>query len=279
MTKTLITGANQGLGYHAAQRLMAVGHEVWVSARDPKSGTEAARTLGARFVRLDVTDDASAAAAAQVVADAGGLDVLINNAGISDRTPVAETTASDVQRLLDTNVLGPVRVIQAFTVLLEASAAPVVVNVSSSVGSLAYASNPQGSYPELNLLAYPAVKGSLEYAHDPMGQSPPTLAGELRRPGFHGHQPQSVQGHSDTRGRYGRHRPIGDRRTGRSDRDLLRSAGHRAMVTSAPVLFRAPPRLQRDGPYQPCHSRVNPDSGVRSPMCGNGGRISRRAEP
>ena len=112
MTKTLITGANQGLGYHAAQRLMAVGHEVWVSARDAKSGTEAARTLGARFVHLDVTDDASAAAAAQVVADAEGLDVLINNAGISDRTPVAQTTASDVQRLLDTNVLGPVRVIQ-----------------------------------------------------------------------------------------------------------------------------------------------------------------------
>ena len=63
MTRTLITGANQGLGYHAAQRLMAVGHELWVSARDPKSGTEAARTLGARFVHLDVTDDASVAAA------------------------------------------------------------------------------------------------------------------------------------------------------------------------------------------------------------------------
>jgi len=66
MTRTLITGANQGLGYHAAQRLMAVGHEVWVSARDPKSGTEAARTLGARFVHLDVTDDASVAAAARM---------------------------------------------------------------------------------------------------------------------------------------------------------------------------------------------------------------------
>src|SRR5258707_12270403 len=197
MTKTLITGANQGLGSPAAQRLMGGGHEVWVSARDPKSGTEAARTLGARFVHLDVTDDASAAAAAQVLADAGGLDVLINNAGISDRTPVAETTASDVQRLLDTNVLGPVQVIQAFTVLLEASAAPVVVNVSSSVGSLAYASNPQGSYAELNLLAYPASKGCLEYAHDPMGQSPPTLAGDSCRCGVTGPKTQSVQGHSN----------------------------------------------------------------------------------
>src|SRR5258706_15477767 len=50
------------------------------------------------------------------------------------------------------------------------------------------------------------------------------------------------------------------------------------MVASALVLFRGPPRLQRDGPYQPRHSRVNPDSGVHSPMCGNGGRISKRAE-
>ena len=184
MTKTLITGANQGLGYHAAQRLMALGHEVWVSARDAKSGTEAARTLGARFVRLDVTDDASAAAAAQVLADAGGLDVLINNAGISDRTPVAETTASDVQRLLDTNVLGPVRVIRAFTRLLEASAAPVVVNVSSSVGSLAYASNQQGSYPELNLLAYPASKAALNMLTIQWARAHPRWRVNSADPGF-----------------------------------------------------------------------------------------------
>src|SRR5216684_1051160 len=154
MTKTLITGANQGLGYHAAQRLMAVGHEVWVSARDAKSGTEAARTLGARFVHLDVTDDASAAAAAQIVADAGGLDVLINNAGISDRTPVAETTAS------------------------------VVVNVSSSVGSLAYASNPQGPYPELNLLAYPASKAALNMLTIQWARAHPRWRVNSADPGF-----------------------------------------------------------------------------------------------
>jgi len=109
-------------------------------------------------VHLDVTDDASVAAAAQVVADGAGLDVLINNAGISDRTPVVETTASDVQRLFDTNVLGPVRVLHAFTHLLDASSSPVVVNVSSSVGSLAHASDPQGPYAELNLLAYPSQR-------------------------------------------------------------------------------------------------------------------------
>jgi NAD(P)-dependent dehydrogenase (short-subunit alcohol dehydrogenase family) len=184
MTKTLITGANHGLGYHTAQRLMAVGHEVWVSARDPKSGTEAARTLGTRFVHLDVTDDASVAAAAQVVAEGGGLDVLINNAGISDRTPVAETTASDVQRLLDTNVLGPVRVLYAFTRLLDASSSPVVVNVSSAVGSLAYASDAQGPYAELNLLAYPASKAALNMLTIQWARAHPRWRVNSADPGF-----------------------------------------------------------------------------------------------
>src|SRR5438552_11265122 len=184
MTKTLITGANHGLGYHTAQRLMAVGHEVWVSARDPKSGTEAARTLGARFVHLDVTDEASVAAAVQVVATRGALDVLINNAGISDRTPVVETTASDVQRLLDTNVLGPVRVLHAFTRLLDASSAPVVVNVSSGVGSLAYASDPEGPYAEVNLLAYPASKAALNMLTIQWARAHPRWRVSSADPGF-----------------------------------------------------------------------------------------------
>jgi NAD(P)-dependent dehydrogenase (short-subunit alcohol dehydrogenase family) len=143
MTKTPITGANKGLGYQTARRLLAEGHEAWLAARDPRRGAEAAQTLGARFVQLDVTDDGSVTTAAEVVAKGGGVDVLINNAGISDRTPVTETTACDVARVLDTNVLGPVRVLHAFTRLLDASSAPVVVNVSSGVGSLTYASDPQ----------------------------------------------------------------------------------------------------------------------------------------
>jgi NAD(P)-dependent dehydrogenase (short-subunit alcohol dehydrogenase family) len=80
MTKTLITGANKGLGYEAAKRLVAEGHEVWVGARDTTLGEEAARTVGARFVQLDVTDEASVEAAAALVAKTGGLDVLVNNA-------------------------------------------------------------------------------------------------------------------------------------------------------------------------------------------------------
>src|SRR4051812_14970586 len=116
MTTILITGANKGLGHEAARTLLAAGHDVWVAARDPERGQAAADALGARFVTLDVTDDASvAAAAAHVHAQGDGLDVLINNAGIAGaRRPLAESTADDVGQVLATNVLGIVRVTQAF---------------------------------------------------------------------------------------------------------------------------------------------------------------------
>jgi NAD(P)-dependent dehydrogenase (short-subunit alcohol dehydrogenase family) len=113
----------------------------------------AAESLGARFVALDFTDEASVAAAADVVARAGGLDVFINNAGIvGPRPQVPETTAEDLRITFETNVFGPVRVVRAFTDLLDASAAHVVVNVSSGAGSLGYASDPNGPAADILLL-------------------------------------------------------------------------------------------------------------------------------
>ncbi len=83
MTTTLITGANKGLGYETARRLIEAGHTVWMGARDTARGQQAADALGGMFVQLDVTSDVSVAAAAETVGAAGGLDVLINNAGIT----------------------------------------------------------------------------------------------------------------------------------------------------------------------------------------------------
>ncbi len=139
MTTTLITGANKSLGFEAARRLVADGHDVWVAARDEGRGRAAAEQLGARFVQLDVTDEASVAAAAQTVAAETGLDVLINNAGIVGQLQqtIQAVTAEDLRHVYDTNVLGPVRVTQAFIPLLQHSAAPVIVNVSSGMGSFA----------------------------------------------------------------------------------------------------------------------------------------------
>jgi NAD(P)-dependent dehydrogenase (short-subunit alcohol dehydrogenase family) len=162
MTSTLVTGANKGLGLETARRLLGEGHEVWMAARDPGRGAAAAEELGARFVTLDVNDDASVAAAVRTLTDAGGLDVLVNNAGIAGRrAAIAETTAEDVREVFETNVFGAVRVLQAFTPLLDASSAPVVVNVSSGLGSLALASDPDGTYATFLALAYPASKAAL----------------------------------------------------------------------------------------------------------------------
>jgi NAD(P)-dependent dehydrogenase (short-subunit alcohol dehydrogenase family) len=159
MTTTLITGANRGLGHEAARRLLAAGHDVWVAARDAERGAVAAEQIGARFVQLDVTDDASVAAAAERVAAAGGLDVLVNNAGIvGAHTPVPETTADHVAEVLATNVLGVVRVTQAFLPLLARSDNPVIVNVSSGMGSIGLTSDPDRLESTLVGLAYPASK-------------------------------------------------------------------------------------------------------------------------
>lgn len=167
MTTTLITGANKGLGFETARQLVAAGHTVYVGARNPERGRAAAEQLGARFIELDVTDDASVEAAAKAIEAGGGLDVLINNAGIEPRTadggfiPVTEVTADLARSVFETNVLGQIRMLHAFAPLLQQSAAPVVVNVSSGLGlarDLASLDSPTHFYPDI---AYPTSKAAV----------------------------------------------------------------------------------------------------------------------
>jgi NAD(P)-dependent dehydrogenase (short-subunit alcohol dehydrogenase family) len=159
MTTTLITGANRGLGFEAARQLVAAGHEVWIGARDESRGERAADSVGARFVQLDVTEDASVAAAAERIR---ALDVLVNNAGISGgRISPSEATADLMRTVFETNVFGPVRVLRAFIPFLETSTAPVVVNVSSGVGSLNSAADPDGPWREATFPVYASSKAAL----------------------------------------------------------------------------------------------------------------------
>lgn len=114
-----------------------------LGGRDPDRARAAAEKAGARPLLVDVTDAASVRAAAdQVARETGRLDVLINNAGIIGPLG-AGITAADMQTTYDTNVFGAVRMMHAFAPLLDNSAAPVVVNVSSGLGSIALASNPE----------------------------------------------------------------------------------------------------------------------------------------
>ena len=163
MTITLITGANKGLGYETARRLIDLGHTVYLGARDPERGREAADTLGARFVQLDVTDDASVtAAAASILDESGRLDVLVNNAGIAGtRDESTGVTVDAVRDVYDVNVFGLVRVTHAMLPLLQKSDSPVVVNVSSGLGSFSRITDPAHIESSFSTVAYGSSKAAV----------------------------------------------------------------------------------------------------------------------
>ena len=186
MTVTLITGANKGIGREAARRLLEAGHDVWVGARDASRGQAAAEELGARFVQLDVTDDASVAAAVQTVRDAGtGLDVLINNAGIAG--PLLDVKATQADHLVEvynTNVFGVVRVTQAFLPLLEESKNPVIVNVTSGMGSMTRTNDPDLSEGSFTNIDYATSKAAVTMLTSQFARALPHVRINAADPGY-----------------------------------------------------------------------------------------------
>ncbi|CAA9524030.1 MAG: Short-chain dehydrogenase/reductase SDR [uncultured Solirubrobacteraceae bacterium] len=206
MSNILITGANKGLGRESARRLLASGHDVWLGARDPERGREAAEALGARYVALDVTDDTSVVRAVEQVTEAtgGSLDVLVNNAGISG-TPadVADVTASDVEAVYATNVFGAVRVFHAFLPLLRQAPSGVVVNVSSGLGSHAVTSDPERIESTFQMPGYTSSKAALNMLTAQWAAALPALRINSVDPGytatdFNGHSgPQDVHQGTD----------------------------------------------------------------------------------
>ncbi|GLW02416.1 SDR family NAD(P)-dependent oxidoreductase [Streptomyces lavendulae] len=143
-TIALVTGANKGIGYEIAAGLGALGWSVGVGARDDQrreAAVEKLRVAGVEAfgVPLDVTDDASASAAARLIEEqAGRLDVLVNNAAITGGAPQEPTRVdpATIRTVVETNVIGVIRVTNAMMPLLRRSASPRIVNMSSSVGSL-----------------------------------------------------------------------------------------------------------------------------------------------
>lgn len=197
MPTTLITGATRGLGHETARRLIAAGHDVLIGARDRARGEEVAEELGAAgVVVIDVADDASVAAAAGQV---DHLDVLINNAGIlGAHAAVPDATADDLRPVFETNVLGIVRTTRAFLPILERSDAPVIVNVSSGMGSMAVTGDPSRVEHGIANVTYSPSKAAVNMLTTQYAKALPHVRVNAVDPGytatdFNGHSgPQTV---------------------------------------------------------------------------------------
>lgn len=182
MTVTLITGATRGIGLETARQLTALGHTVWIGARDAERGAEIAAGIGARSVQLDVTDQRSVEAAlATVDAAEGRLDVLVNNAGVMGDGSHTETNALAV---LDTNVVGVIRVTEAALPLLRRSEHPVIANVSSSLGSFWAVTNPERDEHGLPTMLYGASKSATTMVTLHYAQQNPDIIVNALEPGY-----------------------------------------------------------------------------------------------
>jgi len=179
---TLITGANKGLGYETARRLLAQGHTVYVGARKAELGEAAASELGGQFVQLDVTDDASVEAALGIIDEREGrLDVLVNNAGIS---ATGDVTGPVALQVFDTNAVGLIRVTQAALPLLQKSQNPVVVNVSSALGSFWAVTNPERRQFHFPSIIYGASKAAVSMLTVQYAKTFPEIKFNAVEPGF-----------------------------------------------------------------------------------------------
>jgi NAD(P)-dependent dehydrogenase (short-subunit alcohol dehydrogenase family) len=174
----LVTGANQGIGLQIAKDLVAHGFTVLVGSRNIERGEAAAKEVGpdARAIQLDVTDESSIAAAAKRIrSELGRLDVLVNNAAISNTTKPSRQSVTEYAKTVrpsnvsldemravwDTNVFGVIAVTQAMLPLLREAPAARIVNVSSSSGSLTMNSDPANPHRAMFGPVYPASKTAL----------------------------------------------------------------------------------------------------------------------
>ncbi|MEZ0539280.1 SDR family oxidoreductase [Fibrella arboris] len=168
MSTILITGCSTGIGFATAEVLARNGHQVYATMRNPQRAPELGQlaqrdNLPITILPMDVDSDASVrTAVADVLAQAGQIDVLVNNAGIAPSGPVEESLLDSFRRVMETNYFGVLRCIQAVLPPMRARRSGCIVNISSVSGKL---------YSPF-LGAYSASKAAVEALSE-------SLAGEL----------------------------------------------------------------------------------------------------
>src|ERR1700728_1831694 len=134
----LVTGATSGIGRAVARRLAAGGISVVVSGRDARRGAQTVAEITAaggraRFVEADLEDPASID---RLAAEAGEIDVLVNNAGRSVWAPTEDLKVSDYDSMFASNVRAPFFLVAAFAPAMAAKGSGSVINIGSMAGSL-----------------------------------------------------------------------------------------------------------------------------------------------
>jgi NADP-dependent 3-hydroxy acid dehydrogenase YdfG len=144
MSKTiLITGASSGFGRDTAETLHRAGHTVYASMRGVqgknRDAAEALRKLGVKTMELDVSDDASVKAGVEnVLAEAGKIDVLVNNAGIASAGVTEAFTTEQAKAIFDTNVIGLLRVTRAVLPSMRRRHDGLIINIGSILGRVTF---------------------------------------------------------------------------------------------------------------------------------------------
>jgi NAD(P)-dependent dehydrogenase (short-subunit alcohol dehydrogenase family) len=141
--RILITGASSGFGRDTAETLNRAGHTVYASLRDVqgknREAAEALQELGIKTVELDVRDDASVEAGVEsVLAEAGAIDVLVNNAGIASAGVTEAFTAEQAHAIFDTNVIGLLRVTRAVLPSMRRQHDGLIINIGSILGRVTF---------------------------------------------------------------------------------------------------------------------------------------------
>ncbi len=170
MTYVLVTGANKGIGFEVAKQMAELGYFVYLGCRDKQNGLDAISSLkkmnleNVELLQIDVSDlDSVKKAAVTLASKIDALDILINNAAIAGGQPqnISICDVAVLKDVFNTNYFGTIQTTQAMLPLLEKAKQPVIVNVSSELGSLAMQTN-EGRNPNWdNFDAYASTKTAL----------------------------------------------------------------------------------------------------------------------